>query len=158
MEDTVLKSTELWLGVAVGGDPEMMPRTKIQSVPYALHAGTVDNSSGGTITGNLIIQGSVNVGFFNEVSDSAFVAGVYDTASGAFSSVGGGYGNAALDSYSTVAGGFNNKAGGDTAGLILIDGSGPYSFIGGGEGNRAIGTHSFVGGGVDPLTMFGRVG
>ncbi|MBK8128125.1 MAG: hypothetical protein IPK53_04025 [bacterium] len=48
LEDSVLKSTELWLGIAVGGDPEMMPRTKIQSVPYALRAGTVDQSSGGT--------------------------------------------------------------------------------------------------------------
>ncbi|MBL0061311.1 MAG: hypothetical protein IPP40_07450 [bacterium] len=70
LEDNVLQSTELWLGIAVGGDPEMMPRTKIQSVPYARHAGTVDQSSGGTITGNLVVEGSVNIGFFNEVSDS----------------------------------------------------------------------------------------
>ena len=42
LTSSVFTGTDRWLGVRVGADPEMMPRIRIASVPYALRAATVD--------------------------------------------------------------------------------------------------------------------
>lgn len=51
----VFAGTDRWLGIRVGTDPEMTPRTRIASVPYALRTATVsasDNSEEPGIASN----------------------------------------------------------------------------------------------------------
>jgi hypothetical protein len=64
--------------------------------------------------------------------------------------IGGGYGNKAINSFTTVAGGNSNTA--RDGGSAVMGGwynaaLGPLSFIGGGEGNTTMVSHSVVGGG-----------
>lgn len=51
--DTVFDDTTRYLGITVGGGPEMTPRTRLVSVGYAHRVSTVDGASGGSITSNL---------------------------------------------------------------------------------------------------------
>jgi hypothetical protein len=51
--DTVFASDWTWLGIQIGSDPEIVPRTKLVSVPYAFRIATVDGASGGVIFGGL---------------------------------------------------------------------------------------------------------
>lgn len=51
--DTVFNGTTRYMGVQVGADPELTPRTAMVSVPYAQRVSTVDGTSGGTISGNV---------------------------------------------------------------------------------------------------------
>lgn len=62
-----LLSRDLWLGIAVNGDPEMTPREKIGSVPYAARAGSVVDGSITTpkladtsVTGPKLADGSIS--------------------------------------------------------------------------------------------------
>ncbi len=115
LPDSVFAASGLWLELKVGADSPLSPRSPLLSVPYALRAGALENSTGNEpieVQGNIEVQGSGNIGFSNVVAESSFVAGVQDTASGAMSVVSGGQANAALDSFCTIGGGFNNKAGG----------------------------------------------
>ena len=48
---------DCWLGITVGADPEMTPRTRLTGVPYALRAATIDRASGGAVFGDLSIEG-----------------------------------------------------------------------------------------------------
>ncbi len=59
--DTVFKDAFRYLGVKVGTDPELSPRTRLVSVPYANRVGTVDGASGGTISGNTTIQSDLAI-------------------------------------------------------------------------------------------------
>jgi hypothetical protein len=51
---------DLWLGIKVGSDPELSPRTKLVSAAYACHAGTVDDiyvdEVGDAMTGDLLFD------------------------------------------------------------------------------------------------------
>jgi hypothetical protein len=47
---------QYWLGIQVGGDPELTPRVKLTSSPYALMAETVVNNA---ITGAKILDGAI---------------------------------------------------------------------------------------------------
>jgi hypothetical protein len=166
--DTVFDSDWTWLGIQIGSDPEIIPRTKLVTVPYAFRVGTVDGSTGGVISGDVSIQsdldldgdlrvnGKARIGPDNiNTGDYAFAAGSGNSATGNGSAVGGGAENQALfissgvqpdppGGFSTVGGGNNNRALGD------------FSTVGGGEGNTAqagwtptYGGHSTVGGGED---------
>lgn len=55
-------SSELWLGVTVGSDPEMIPLTRIVTSPYAFRVGTVQGAAGGVIQDFLVVEGDVWVG------------------------------------------------------------------------------------------------
>ncbi|MFH1010115.1 MAG: tail fiber domain-containing protein [bacterium] len=119
----------------------MTPRSRIVSVGYSYRVGTVDGASGGTISGNVNITGKANIGTGNSNSGAdAFVAGVYDTASGNFATVGGGKLNAATSQYTTVSGGASNIAGGY------------FAAVGGGHFNYARGDYSVVAGGGGSTT------
>ncbi len=59
--DTVFKDTTRWLGVTVGSDPEIAPRTKLTSIPYAFRVATVDGAKGGLISGDVAIQSDLDV-------------------------------------------------------------------------------------------------
>jgi hypothetical protein len=50
-----------WLGITVGDDSEIYPRTKLVTVPYAFRVGTVDGATGGTISGNVTIQSDLDL-------------------------------------------------------------------------------------------------
>jgi hypothetical protein len=53
----VFSGPDRWLELKVGDDPPITPLTQLTSVGYAHRIGTVDGSSGGTITGALTIIG-----------------------------------------------------------------------------------------------------
>lgn len=76
ISDTVFKDPVRWLGIQLGGDPEMSPRQRIVSVGYAFHAAEADTAdysrtalavSDGdwTVSGNDIysaVSGNVGIG------------------------------------------------------------------------------------------------
>ncbi len=59
--DGVFSRPERWLGITVGGDPELVPRTRLVSVGYAHRVSTVDGSTGGIISGDVDIQSDLTV-------------------------------------------------------------------------------------------------
>jgi hypothetical protein len=56
--DTVFNGAERYLGVKVGADPELTPRKRLLSVPYADRVSTVNGSTGGAISGNIDLETS----------------------------------------------------------------------------------------------------
>ena len=53
--DTVFQDNTRYLGIRVGSDPEMTPRIRLASVPYAARVSTIDGSSGGTVSGSIAV-------------------------------------------------------------------------------------------------------
>ncbi len=151
------------LGVTVGGDSEITPRTPLTIVPYAqsLQAMRVfpppppsesyyeaPNIIGG-LRQNYVLPGVVGATIggggasFGTDSLENSVGGYYGT-------IGGGFQNAANGSTSWIGGGENNKAPGNHS--VIAGGkqnvsSGGWSAIGGGQGNTASGTRSTISGG-----------
>lgn len=138
--DTAFNGNNRYLGIAVASDPEMSPRFQLVSVGYAFRVNSVDGALGGTITSKV----SIGPGHINTGTD-AFVAGANNTASGRYSTVGGGTGNTASNENATVSGG-----GGNTA-------SAYDAAVGGGFLNRALGDGSTIGGGVENIAGAGEV-
>ena len=67
ISDSILSNEELYLGVAVQGQPEFSPRHRVVSVPYALRAevadsvvGTVDAQGGLLVNGSAVIDSDGN--------------------------------------------------------------------------------------------------
>ncbi|MCX6832397.1 MAG: tail fiber domain-containing protein [candidate division Zixibacteria bacterium] len=60
--DSAFRSATSYLGIKIGADPEISPRTRLASVPYSSRVGTVDNASGGTISGDLTVTGDLQIG------------------------------------------------------------------------------------------------
>ena len=73
--DSIFAGGDRWLGISVGfgqgGEPEFLPRTKLASVPYALHASTVDSASVGIVSGDLRIPGKLILGTADKQSLTA---------------------------------------------------------------------------------------
>jgi hypothetical protein len=63
--DSVFSDTTRWLGIAVGSDPEIKPRTRLVTVPYAYRVSTVDGASGGMISTGMEVLGNVDAGGFS---------------------------------------------------------------------------------------------
>lgn len=160
---SLFDSTSRWLGITVGGDSELEPRTPILSNAYtyvsttALNADTasycdtaevaktvvtIDSASGGYISSAVEVNGNTTFGISNtNTGDYSHVAGRYNKVSGDYAVVCGGGGNTAIDS---------NLASGDHSGVVAGKrniASGTASFIGGGATNFATGTASVVCGG-----------
>ena len=77
-----------------------------------------------------------------------------NTASGDFSTIGGGFGNTAVGTSSTIAGGSRNAAAGASstvAGGARNAADGASSTVSGGSGNTASGERATIGGGVNQL-------
>ncbi|HSG99276.1 MAG TPA: hypothetical protein VLB27_04450 [candidate division Zixibacteria bacterium] len=53
--NSVFSTSTRYLGVTVGADPEITPRTKFASVAYAQRISTIDGSSGGDVTGDVVV-------------------------------------------------------------------------------------------------------
>ena len=86
--DTVFNYWFRYLGVKVGTDPELSPRTRLVSVPYADRVSTVDGASGGIISGNttihsdLSVSGNVGIGTASP-AERLTVAGSMEIGTGA---------------------------------------------------------------------------
>ncbi len=66
LDSNVFSGSEaLWLGVKIGDDAELTPRSPISAVPYATHAATADNALNSEQIQGLIDQG----GFLTEFSE-----------------------------------------------------------------------------------------
>lgn len=163
LSDSVFSGAVRWLEIEVDGT--LLPRVRLVTGPYAFRVATVDGASGGTITSKVSIgSGHTNIG------TDAFVAGYGHTATGNYSTIGGGYQNYALGTDATVGGGLGNAAMGDVSvvagglqdtayasGAAVLGGTsntaaGLNSSIVGGENNYAQSSHSFVGGGQNNLS------
>ena len=48
--DAVFEDTSRYLGIKVGTDPEITPRTRLVTAPYGMRVSTVDGASGGIVT------------------------------------------------------------------------------------------------------------
>jgi hypothetical protein len=169
------------LGISVGGDPEISPRTPLTTAPYAfslrnLRVKPETGTSGPTLVGGwsgnsvdavgaTVSGGGDPVFLASPEPNTVSQAGVYATigggrgnnASNDDATIGGGEGNTAGGSESTVGGGRNNEASGDAstiAGGNSNDATGLRSAVGGGFVNTASGDDSFVGGG-NSNTAFG---
>ncbi|MGB2804981.1 MAG: hypothetical protein WBD64_08820 [Candidatus Zixiibacteriota bacterium] len=70
--DTVFRGDFRWLGIQIASDPEITPRTRLVTVPYAHRVSTVDGASGGLISGDLEATGAIVAG---DVSGGYFVGG-----------------------------------------------------------------------------------
>lgn len=68
--DTVFSNANRYLGVKVGSDPEMTPRARLVSVPYAYNVGTLNGATGGTIYSNL------DLGYPTDTSGQILIWGV----------------------------------------------------------------------------------
>jgi len=154
--DSVFRFPNRYLGVKVGDDPELTPRTRLVSVAYSHRTATVDGASGGRITSD------VAIGTFHETSGpGAFVAGDHNAATGNHATVSGGEYNKARGSFATVGGGGaasagdSNSATGDystIAGGYRHLTSGQFATIGGGDDQTASGNWSVIAGGKDNAT------
>lgn len=54
----VFATSNRWLGVQVGGDPEMSPRMPVSSSSYSLRTATIDGATGGNLEGDLVLHES----------------------------------------------------------------------------------------------------
>jgi hypothetical protein len=171
--DTVRFNEAIDLGIKVGADPEMSPRTPLAGAAYAralpglysyyaedvtyrsqnliggapnnrVHFGVV----GGTISGGGGFEDTDPIA--NQIThDYGTVGGGADHIAGRFGTIGGGWNNNATGQYSTVAGGSNNKVYGDRAAVLGGDfnyATGNASVILGGMDNEARGSHSLAAG------------
>lgn len=56
VDDAVFSEAQRWLGVRVGQQPEVIPRTRLAAVPYSERVNTVDQASAGVLTGTLQLE------------------------------------------------------------------------------------------------------
>ena len=164
---SVFDGTTRYLGVQVGGDPEITPRKAMVSVAYAMRAGTGGGGSDNdwtyritdTADTTLVTGGAWGIARYGSTlygnADSTHVnLGVASTTGTngqnyKYCTVGGGRNNSASGSGNTIGGGVNNTA------------SGPwYATIGGGQSNTASNGWATIGGGISNIVdaYYGTVG
>jgi hypothetical protein len=155
LTDDVFSDTTRWLEITVddGVNPvTTLPRIRLVTGPFAYRVATVDGASGGAITSKT----SIGPGHSNPGTD-AFVAGADNTASGDYSTVGGGTNNKATGNYSVVSGGGSTSASdsNSASGFASAIGGGKhnvsssdYCTVAGGQYNTASGSNAVVGGGI----------
>lgn len=158
---SLFDGNERYLGITIGGDPELAPRQRLSAVPYALHAADAwsINGNGGTNSGNMLgtmdnqtltlaisgtaalrlVPGSLGPNLIGGSQVNTITLGISGATIG-----GGGYpcpgcGNGVSADYGTVGGGYINLANGDS------------STVGGGNANNASGYDSTIGGGVSNI-------
>lgn len=164
LKDSVFNSPDRYLGITLLGDPEITPRTRLASVPYAfrsasggswIQTGNIvslddpDDTVGiGTrlpttkfdVYGNARIEGKLSCGPGSvNTGWYSFVAGTNNSALGNYSVVPGGNFNVANEYCSVVGGGLENAA------------MGFNSTVSGGQKDSAIGYMSYVGGGFNNI-------
>jgi len=85
LDPTIFDNPAIYIGIAVNGDPEMLPRQRLHPVPWAMHASTADKLTAGatvstvtgpvTIAGNLTTNGNATVTGNLTTDGSATVTG-----------------------------------------------------------------------------------
>jgi len=154
--DTVFADDWRWLGIQIASDPEIAPRTKLVSVPYAFQAlrvGTVDGATGGDVYGNLRLHSYLYVGDYGgEAGQLQITDGTGNTII-AYGTTGSLNMEGDLDISGKATLGFGNTNTGSDA---FVAGrtntvSANYATVGGGFGNSATAIRSTVGGGMDNL-------
>ncbi|MFZ1682520.1 MAG: tail fiber domain-containing protein [Candidatus Zixiibacteriota bacterium] len=131
--DSVFKHSFRCLGIKVGTDPELSPRTRLVSVPYANRVSDIDGASGGAISGSTSIQGNLsasgNVGIGTaSPAERLTVAGSMEigttSADYQYLRMGGGNSSGFLyGSYPNFGDGIHlgyNYAGGSTSGTYIL--------------------------------------
>lgn len=146
--DSISAAPDCYLGITVGADPEIVPRTRLVTSPYSFRVSTVDRAGGGSIlgdvsiesgakdAGDLLVSGKATIGATN-INDgaSAFVAGDENEVDRDYATITGGRYNRASFTGTVVSGGIFNNANDSCA------------VISGGENNNASNWHSVVAGG-----------
>lgn len=168
---------DLYLGIKVGTDPEIEPRTKFDAVPYAYQAVSANSSdSATTVSDNAINSMKIQDGSvqFSDIGQNDATSGQVMKWNGAAwladnDSVGGGSNWTLTDSvlYTTgkwgiARGEAGNALIGDsththvnfgvacTTGISVADSY--YATVSGGFSNRALGDYSTIGGGIENNT------
>ncbi len=127
LTEDLLTYDECWLGVTVGGDPELTPRARLITVPYAFRVGTVDGAEGGTITSDVTVLGTMELGTPSQNG------GLYVYLDGSTKPI------IAADRYSTIGGQVDIF---DESGNAIIaleadaDGEGAFLQVDGGSGSQ----------------------
>jgi hypothetical protein len=162
--DTVAFNRPLLLGIKVGADPEISPRTPLAAAAYAkaLPGMYTFYRENGSKKSYNVIGGAANnfvgVGVVGATipggggMEGGTIDAVPNTVLDDWGTVGGGRGNTASGSVATVGGGRRNEAsgtGGTVPGGILNTANGFYTTVGGGFNNTASGSQATVPGGVD---------
>ncbi len=174
--DDLFTDTSLYLAIKIGADPEMTPRRKLRSVPFAYHSlradtaeyalAVADGNDTHWSTSDSVLYTNHFLGIARGEAgnilygDSAYThvnLGVAcTTGSSGYNSFGatisGGYRNLADSNYATIGGGLHNKAHGrygTIAGGEYNESRGVVSIIGGGYSNSATGNFSAILGGYD---------
>ena len=62
LDDSVFNDSSRYLGVAIGGDPEIDPRSQLLSVPYSYRVDGLEGAEGGTVHGSVNIISGDEVG------------------------------------------------------------------------------------------------
>jgi hypothetical protein len=165
LPDSLFGAGPNWLGITVGSDDEITPRSLLGSVPSAFRVGSIEGASGGNLTDSLIVNGSITslsggIRFpdgtvqFTQAGASNGLPEAGGTMTGPIVSVGNpeiqmgkgnfGSGNSNTGLNSFVAG-ENNDASGDYS--VVAGGSGNIADgIGGASGKRSTGWSAVVGG------------
>jgi hypothetical protein len=60
LDQSTLSMSNLFIATKVGSDPEMTPRARLTSVPYAVLVSTIDGANGGMVTGDITSTGQVS--------------------------------------------------------------------------------------------------
>jgi|GEM_PF-3324481 len=161
--DSAFNDSSRYLGVKVGADPEMGPRQKLVSVPFATGNWSTTGNGGTETSRNFLgtidnqplevkVNGLRALRIEPTTSDTSpnLIAGHnFNSASAGVAGAtinGGGFlnnNNRVTDNFGTIGGGANNSAG-DFIGTID---DAAFATVGGGIGNRARGPRSTVPGG-----------
>ena len=144
----VFTSPDRWLGIKVGSDPEISPRTKMASAAYSFATNhwtfrITDGADTSLVTRGewgIARDGNTLYGSADSTHVNLGVASITGTngQNYKYCTVAGGANNTASYLYATVGGGLHNTAG---------DGDG--ATVAGGCYNKAYGYHSTVGGGFN---------
>lgn len=62
LTDGVFSGPDRWLGIKVGADDELVPRSRLASTPYGFRVRTIDGATGGDIFGDITLHSTMNVG------------------------------------------------------------------------------------------------
>jgi hypothetical protein len=146
IEDTVFDEPERWLGVQVGGDPELEPRERFASAAYALHAAGGGGGDDGdwTISGSDLyssVSGNVGIGITNPGRKLHVVSGLSGDGIQAQSS-------SAPSIYLMNTG---NAGAAQLWNMLIEDGTGKFILSNGGNQYAVVDTNGRVGIGTSNL-------
>lgn len=100
-----------YLGIQIGSDPEIVPRTLLTSVPFSHRVSTLDGASGGIVTGDLLLHSTLGIG----QSGDPGVLDVYDNTGQKFMTIDGSQGRIGIGISTNITAQLELDAGNQTA-------------------------------------------